>query len=162
MDPYPVKKYLTVALIFFAAAFLFINFGHSGKSIMFHPEIIPTNEICYIKDEIPVPLPDGDYPLAMPPGETFVKGIAPMMLVKVNDEYYPLNIADDSILPRLGKQLPLKILFGFTSPHAENTLPYLEKTGGDPAEQYRRFSLYYLHVGHGYGKVQRVFEYKKF
>ena len=83
-----------------------------------------------------------------------------MLMVKVGEEYFPLNIADDSILPRQGKLLPLRILFGFTSPHASNTLTYAEKKGGDPAESYRKKAYYYLHVSDGYGHVRRFYRDK--
>ena len=83
-----------------------------------------------------------------------------MLLVQVNGTYYPLNIVDDSIIPRRGKLLPLKILFGFTSKHAENTLHYKEKTGNDPVADYRKKAFYYLRVKDGFGKVQRGFEIK--
>ena len=86
-------------------------------------------------------------------------GKAPMLLIKVGREYYPLNIADDSILPRQGNILPLKILFGFNSPHASNTLKYAEKIGGDPRDSYHRKVRYYLLVKNGYGTVQRFFYY---
>ena len=82
------------------------------------------------------------------------------LMVQVDNQYLPLNIADDSILPRQGKMLPLRILFGFTSPHASNTLKYAEKIGGDPVESYRRKARYYLHVKNGYGEVKRAFYYK--
>ena len=81
-----------------------------------------------------------------------------MLLVEVDGVYYPLNIADDSIIPRRGKTLPLKILFGFTSAHAENTLHYQEKTGNDPVADYRKKAFYYLRVENGFGRVQRDFK----
>ena len=93
----------------------------------------------------------------MPAGGTFVNGIAPMMLIKVDGEFYPLNIADDSILPRQGRQLPARILFGFSSPHASNTLTYDEKKHDDPVADYKRKAIYYLHVSKGYGEVKRKY-----
>ncbi len=156
-DPYPTKKYLAVALIFFAAAFSVMYFDMDGKLQMFHREIFPAGKICYIKDCHPVPLADGDYPLAKPPKDCFVNGKIPLLLVKVEEIYYPLNIESDTLLPNNGGLLPLKILFGFTSPHAENTLKYVEKGGGDPAKAYARKSRYYLHVEDGFGKVRREF-----
>ena len=83
-----------------------------------------------------------------------------MLLVEVDGTYYPLNIADDSVIPRQGKLLPLKILFGFTSPHAENKLTYKEKTGNDPVADYRKKAFYYLRVENGFGRVQRDFVVK--
>ena len=126
----------------------------------FHKEIAPSNSISYFKDDKLIALADGKYLLAMPAAGTFVRGKAPMLLVKVGRDYYPLNIADDSILPRQGKVLPLKILFGFTSPHASNTLKYAEKSGGNPVESYHRKSRYYLQVENGFGTVQRSFYYQ--
>ena len=89
-----------------------------------------------------------------------MRGKAPMLLVRVGRDYYPLNIEDDSILPRQGRMLPLKILFGFTSPHASNTLKYEEKTGANPKESYHKKARYYLQVKDGFGSVQRYYVYQ--
>ncbi len=155
-----LKSYAATAAIFFILAFCVVIFKPTTKEPSFHAEIFPSESISYIKDEKPVALPDGDYYLAMPAGGTFVRGVAPMLMIKVGREYYPLNIADDSVLPRQGRLLPLKILFGFTSPHASNTLKYAEKNGGDPVESYRRKSQYYLHVENGFGAVRRKYYYQ--
>ena len=159
-QPFKVELYTVVAVIFFIMAALSVKFFQTDKVASFHEEIFPSQAISYIKDNKPVALADGNYILAMPAGGTFVNGVAPMMLVKVGREFYPLNIADDSILPRQGRQLPARILFGFTSAHASNTLKYEEKIGGDPAESYRRKAYYYLHVHEGYGEVQRAYKYQ--
>lgn len=159
-QPFKIELYTVAALIFFILAALSVKFFQSDKVASYHEEIFPTEQLCYIKDNKPVALADGDYLLAMPAGGTFVNGVAPMLLVEVGGEYYPLNIADDSILPRQGRQLPLKILFGFTSAHAENKLNYAEKDGGDPSESYRRKAYYYLHVENGFGEVQRAYNYQ--
>lgn len=159
-QPYPTKLYVAAAAIFFVLSILTVLFQpHSNPS--FHKEIIPADSLCYIKDGKTIALADGDYPLAMPAGGTFVNGVAPMLMVKVGRDYFPLNIADDSPLPRHGKLLPLKILFGFTSPHAENTLKYHEKHSGDPVEDYSHKARYYLHVEGGFGKVRRSYVYQK-
>lgn len=155
MEPKIITPYLMAAAFFFALAICTVVFKDKSIDPSFHKEIVPSNSISYFKDEKLIPLADGDYLLAMPPGGTFVKGVPPMLLVQVDKEYYPLNIADDSILPRQGKMLPLRILFGFTSPHASNTLKYAEKINNNPVEDYKLKSRYYLRVENGYGSVQR-------
>ena len=161
-QPFKVELYTVVAVIFFILAAISVKFFQSNdKAASFHEEIFPSDAISYIKDNKPVELPDGDYELAMPAGGTFVNGVAPMMLIKVDGEFFPLNIADDSILPRQGRQLPARILFGFTSLHASNTLKYEEKKNDDPVADYKRKALYYLKVSKGYGEVQRKYHYEK-
>ena len=154
------KFYFIAVAVFMLLAFAVVIYPKPATPPSWHEEIFPSNALSYIKDGELVPLPDGDYPLAMPPEGTFVGEVAPMLLVKVNDVYYPLNIADDSIIPRHGKLLPLKILFGFTSAHAENTLTYKEKTGNDPVADYRKKAVYYIEVKDGFGHVRRNFEIK--
>ena len=151
------KFYFIAAIVFMLLAFAVVLFPKSGTPPSWHEEIFPSNALSYIKDGKLVPLSDGDYPLDMPSGGTFVGKVAPMLMVEVDGTYYPLNIVDDSIIPRNGKLLPLKILFGFTSAHAENTLHYKEKTGNDPVADYRKKAFYYLRVKNGYGQVQRGF-----
>ncbi len=155
-----ITSYLAAATFFFILAIFAVVFPNKNTDPSFHKEIIPSNAISYIKDEKLVALANGKYLLAMPEGGTFVKGVAPMLLIKVGRDYYPLNIADDSILPRQGRMLPLKILFGFTSPHASNTLKYEEKTGDDPRLSYMRKARYYLHVENGFGTVKRSYYYQ--
>ena len=157
-QPFKVELYTAVAVIFFIAAAVSVKFFQSDVEPSFHEEIFPSQAISYIKDNELVKLSDGDYMLAMPAGGTFVNGVAPMLLVEVDGNFYPLNIADDSILPRQGKQLPLKILFGFTSPHAENKLQYQEKVGGDPVESYKKKAYYFLRVKDGFGRVERFYK----
>ena len=152
------KFYFIAVAVFMSLAFAMVLSPKSETPPSWHEEIFPSDALCYIKDDKLIALPDGDYPLAMPPEGTFVGKIAPLLLVQVRGVYYPLNIADDSIIPRHGKTLPLKILFGFTSAHAENTLKYKEKTGNDPVADYRKKASYYLQVKNGYGRVQRKFE----
>ena len=154
------KFYFIAVAVFMSLAFAIVLYPKSGTPPSWHEEIFPSNALSYIKGNELVALPDGDYPLAMPPEGTFVGKIAPLLLVQVRGVYYPLNIADDSIIPRHGKTLPLKILFGFTSAHAENTLKYAEKNGNDPVAAYRRKAIYYLRVEKGFGRVQRKFEIK--
>ncbi len=154
------KFYFIAVATFLSLAFAIVLYPKSQLPPSWHEEILPSNALSYIKDGELAALPDGDYPLAMPPKGVFVEGIAPMLLVQVNGIYYPLNIADDSVIPRQGKTLPLKILFGFTSAHAENTLKYKEKTGNDPVADYRKKAIYYLEVKNGFGRVQRKFEIK--
>ena len=160
-ENYPTKIYTAIAVIFFILAFAVVKFQNSDVEPSFHEEIIHSDSISYIDGENLIKLVDGNYPLAMPAKGTFVNGVAPMLMVEVRGRYYPLNIADDSILPRQGKLLPLKILFGFTSPHAHNKLKYAEKNGDNPKEDYRRKARYYLHVENGFGEVQREFVIEK-
>lgn len=150
-----ITPYLMAAAFFFALAICTVVFKDKNVNPSFHKEIVPSNAISYFKGDTLITLADGDYLLAMPPGGTFVRGKVPMLLVQVDKKYFPLNIADDSLLPRRGKMLPLKILFGFTSPHASNTLKYAEKINNNPVEDYDRKARYYLHVEKGYGSVQR-------
>ena len=161
-QPFKVEFYTAVAVIFFVVAAISVKFFQSDKAASFHEEIFPSDAISYIKDNRLVELADGDYMLAMPAGGTFVNGIAPMLLIETDGNFYPLNIADDSFLPRQGKQLPLRILFGFTSPHAENKLKYAEKGGGDPVESYRKKAYYFLRVKNGFGTVERFYKTKEF
>ena len=154
------KFYFIATAVFMLLAFAVVLYPKSQTLPSWHEEIFPSEAISCIKDDKIFALPDGDYPLAMPPEGTFVGKVAPMLLVQVDGVYYPLNIADDSIIPRQGKLLPLKILFGFTSAHAENTLHYQEKTGNDPVADYRKKAFYYLHVEDGFGRVQRDFVIK--
>ena len=154
------KFYFIAVGVFVILAFAVVLWPKSDTPPSWHEEIFPSKALSYIKDGKLVALPDGDYQLAMPPGGTFVNDVAPMLMVEVDGNYYPLNIVDDSIIPRQGKLLPLKILFGFTSAHAENTLHYQEKTGNDPVADYRKKAFYYLHVEHGFGRVQRGFVIK--
>ena len=154
------KFYFIIAAVFVTLAFAVVLYPKSNTPPSWHEEIFPSNALSYIKDRKLFELPDGDYPLAMPPAGTFVGKVAPMLMIQVNGKYYPLNIADDSIIPRSGNLLPLKILFGFTSAHAENTLDYKEKTGNDPVADYRKKAFYYMRVKDGFGRVQRGFMIK--
>ena len=155
-----IPSYLAAASFFFVLAICAVIFADKNSDPSFHKEIAPSDSISYFKDDKLIALADGKYLLAMPAGGTFVRGKPPMLLVKVGRDYYPLNIEDDSILPRQGRMLPLKILFGFTSPHASNTLKYEEKTGGNPKESYHKKARYYLQVKNGFGSVQRYYVYQ--
>lgn len=154
------KFYFVAVAVFVTLAFAVVLFPKSNTPPSWHEEIFPSDALSYIDNGKLVALPDGDYPLAMPPAGTFVGEVAPMLLVQVDGTYYPLNIADDSIIPRSGKLLPLKILFGFSSAHAENTLRYKEKTGDDPVADYSKKAFYFLRVKDGFGRVQRDFVIK--
>ena len=156
-QPFKWKRYTAVAIIFFILAFLVAKFQPKDNDPSFHEEIIPSQAISYIKDGNAISLANGEYALAMPEGGTFVNGKPPMLLVEVDGEFYPLNILDDSILPRQGRRLPLKILFGFTSPYASNKLHYDEKKSGDPEKDFRRKAQYYLNVVDGFGYVERKY-----
>ena len=151
------KFYFVAVAVFLSLAFAVVLYPKSSTPPSWHEEIFSSSTLSYIRDGELVALVDGDYPLAMPPYGTFVGKVAPLLLVEVDGTYYPLNIADDSIIPRRGKLLPLKILFGFTSAHAENTLKYKEKTGNDPVADYRKKAYYFLRVENGYGRIQRGF-----
>lgn len=167
LNPYNINLYAVAAAIFFMLSIIvyYVQIGfNEGKGSSYHKEILPSSQLCYINDGELIPLADGAYPLAMPSknstleinGEKFF----PMLLILVpndsgNFELYPLNIADDSFLPRQGRILALHILFGFTSDHAENTLVYDEKMNDTAAEDYKRKAFYYMRIVNGYGKVER-------
>ena len=173
-NPYNIDKYAAAAVFFLILSFiasylhfnLFVNIkGGNG----YHKEIIPSNSLCYIKDDEAIPLKDGAYPIAMPSQDSKLEingqKFFPMMLVFVptidepktidDFELYPINIADDSLLPRRGNTIALHILFGFTSDHAENKLVYAEKGNDTAAEDYKRKAFYYLAVKDGYGRMER-------
>jgi len=154
------KFYFIATAVFMTLAFAVVLLPKSSKPPSWHSEILPSDALSYIRDGQLVALPDGDYPLAMPPEGTFVGKFAPMLMIEVDGTYYPLNIVDDSLIPRHGKLLPLKILFGFTSAHAENTLHYKEKIGNDPVADYRKKAFYYMRVEKGFGRVQRGYVIK--
>ena len=173
-NPYNLSKY-AMAVIFFLSLSLIvcyyqIGFNHTEENNGYHKEILPSRALSYIKDGKPVRLVDGSYPVAMPSQDFNLelkdKKVFPLFLVLVPNykprsteiedfELYPINIADDSILPRRGRTLALHILFGFTSDHAENTLLYAEKGNDTAAEDYKRKAFYYLVVKNGYGKMER-------
>ena len=172
--PYDIDKY-TVAVAFFLmlsiiVCYFQIGFTHGEEGNGYHKEILPSSQLCYIKDGELVPLANGAYPVAMPSQDSTLringKKVFPLFLVLVpkadtsstdiNDfELYPINIADDSLLPRRGRTLALHILFGFTNEHAENKLVYAEKGNDTAAEDYKRKAFYYLVVKSGYGKMER-------
>ena len=168
LNPYNINLYAVAAAIFFILSIIVycfqMGFGNNDKSNGYHKEILPSSQLCYIKDGELIPLPDGAYPVAMPSQDSGFEindeEVFPMLLILVPNstgdfELYPLNIADDSFLPRRGKTLALHILFGFTSDHAENTLVYEEKVNDTAAEDYKRKAFYYLQVKDGYGKMER-------
>ena len=172
-NPYNVDNYAAAAVFFlifsFIVCFLKVDFRHTEGDNGYHKEILPSSTLSYIKDGRLVPLPDGAYPAAMPSQESIINingnKAFPLFLVFVpksadstdiaDYELYPINIADDSLLPRRGKILALHILFGFTSDHAENKLVYAEKGNDTAAEDYKRKAFYYLIVKDGYGKMER-------
>ena len=157
LQKFSQKFYFIAVVVFVSLAFAVALAPKPSTPPSWHDEIFPSDALSYIKDGKLVALADGTYSLAMPPEGTFVGKVAPLLLVEVDGEYYPLNIVDDSIIPRHGKTLPLKILFGFTSAHAENTLHYAEKSGNDPVADYRKKAFYFLRVQNGFGRVQRGF-----
>ena len=179
-NPYDVDKYSAAAVFFLILSIIVcyfqIGFSHVEEDNGYHKEILPSKSLSYIKDGHLVRLPDGAYPVAMPSQDSSfeVNGekVFPLLLVfvprpdtKATDiedfELYPINIADDSLLPRRGRTLALHILFGFTSAHAENTLLYAEKGNDTAAEDYKRKAFYYLVVKDGYGKMERDYMTKE-
>ena len=173
LNPYQVDKYVDVAIFFVILAVIVCYFQIGSthhNSSDYHGEIIPSRALSYIKNGQLIALVDGAYPVAMPSEDSYVdvddKKVFPMMLILVPQfesnsntvkdfNLYPLNIVDDSILPRRGRTLALHILFGFTSDHAENKLLYDEKVSDSAAEDYKRKAFYYLVVKNGYGTMQR-------
>ena len=173
-NPYNLDKYFAAATFFLVLSLMVcyfqIGFSHIEEGNGYHKEILPSESLSYIKDGQLIPLPNGAYPVAMPSQDSFIEingeKIFPLLLVFVpksdtkaadieDFELYPINIADDSLLPRRGRTLPLHILFGFTSDHAENTLLYAEKGNDTAAEDYKRKAFYYLVVKDGFGKMER-------
>lgn len=130
----------------------------------YHAEIIPSRALSYIDGGRLVELPDGNYPVAMPAGDAALvidgEKKFPLLMVMVpldgGLKLYPLNVADDSFLPRQGRTLALNILMGFTSAHAENRLQYGEKLGS--VEDYKRKAYYYLEVRSGAGRMRRGYK----
>ena len=172
--PYNIDKYAAAVAFFLILSLIVcyfqIGFTHSEEGNGYHKEILPSSQLSYIKDGKLIPLADGSYPVAMPSQDSIIiindKKFFPMLLILVptanNDfELYPLNIADDSLLPRRGRTLVLHILFGFTSNYAENTLVYAEKGIDTAAEDYKRKAFYYLVVKDGYGKMERDYMTKE-
>lgn len=159
----------SVAISFFltiACALCYFQIGLGGdETAEFHREIIPSTGISYIRDEKPILLPDGNYPLAVPSKDSFLKiedrEVFPLFLIMIRDEdsklrLYPLNVLNESILPHMGKTLALHILMEFKTAFGENRLTYDEKHAGVPPRiSYAKKVYYYLHVEHGFGTIER-------
>ena len=174
-NPYNIDKYAAAAVFFLILSFMVcyfqIGFKHTEEGTGYHKEILPSSALSYIKDGELIPLDDGAYPVAMPSQDSTLEingeEYFPLLLILVpssnGEEFdlYPLNIADDSLLPRQGRTLALHILFGFTSDHAENKLVYAEKGNDTAAEDYKRKAFYYLVVKNGYGKIERDYMTKE-
>ena len=162
LNPYEIDKY-TAAIAFFLILSLIVCHFQIQEPKDFHKEILPSEKLSYIKDGKLIEIEDGNYPVAMPPKDSTLElndeKFFPMLLILVPNEnnfnLYPLNILDDSILPRQGKTLALHILFGFKSKHAENNLLYEEKINDSAHEDYKRKVFYYLHVENGFGSMRR-------
>ena len=174
LNPYNINLYAVAAAIFFILSIIVYcfqaRFSDDDNGNGYHKETLPSSQLCYINNGDLVPLSDGAYPLAMPSQDSTLEingeKVFPMLLILVPNadgdfELYPLNIADDSVLPRQGRILALHILFGFTSDHAENTLVYEEKVNDTAAEDYKRKAFYYLRVKDGYGKMERGYMNKE-
>ena len=167
LNPYRVGRYLEVIIFFliltFTVVYLQTEISNNEKGNDYHREILPSESLSYIKDGQAVAIADGAYPVAMPSQDAWIEisgqRYFPLFLILLPTadgfELYPINIIDDSLLPRRGQVLPLHILFGFTSDHAENRLVYAEKGNDTAAEDYKRKAFYYLVVENGYGKMQR-------
>ena len=167
-NPYQTKVYAAVAALFFIlsiiCASIGLGIGFEGRENAYHKEIIPSRALSYIDDGKLIELADGNYPVAMPPGDATLmidgRKKFPLLLVMLPTaeglKLYPLNIADDSFLPRQGRTLALNILIGFTSAHAENRLQYDEKHGN--VEDYKRKAYYYMEVRGGVGRMRRGYK----
>lgn len=167
-NPYQPKIYAAAVVLFFVLSMVCICFkigiGFEGKNASYHQELLPSRAICYIDGGRALELPDGNYPVAMPSGDEtlmlYGQKKFPLLMVMVPTadglKLYPLNVADDSILPRQGRTLALNILIGFTSAHAENRLQYGEKLGN--VEDYKRKAYYYLEVRSGVGRMRRGYK----
>ena len=168
-NPYQTEVYAAIAVLFFmmsiACVVLGYGIGFEGRENAYHKEIIPSKALSYIDDGQLIALPNGNYPVAMPSGDEWltINGARkfPLLMVMVPTadgqlKLYPLNIEDDSFLPRQGRTLALNILIGFTSAHAENRLQYDEKHGN--VEDYKRKAYYYLEVRSGAGRMKRGYK----
>lgn len=167
-NPYQTKIYAAVAVLFFMLSMvcvaLGIGIGFDGRENAYHKEIMPSKALSYIDDGKLIELKDGNYPVAMPSSDEtlMIDGEKkfPLLMVMVPTEgglkLYPLNVADDSFLPRQGRTLALNILIGFTSAHAENRLQYDEKHGD--VSDYKRKAYYYLEVRGGAGRMKRGYK----
>ncbi len=159
--------YNTAVSFFLLAAFTLCYFriGLGGdESGEFHSEIVHALGISYIKDEKPILLKDGNYPLAVPSKDSWLyvdgKRYFPLFLVMVEENsqlnLYPLNVKNESFLPHIGNTLPLHILMEFKTTYGENLLVYDEKPAGMSArDSYARKVYYYLHVSNGFGRIER-------
>ena len=169
LNPYQTKIYAAIAVLFFMLSIVCVEcglgIGFEGRENAYHKELMPSKALSYIDDGRLVELPDGKYPVAMPSGDEWlmIDGVRkfPLLMVMVPTadgqlKLYPLNIEDDSFLPRAGRMLALNILIGFTSAHAENRLQYDEKHGN--VEDYKRKGYYYLEVKSGVGRMRRGYK----
>ena len=159
----------SVAISFFLTlsfAFCYFQIGLGGsESSEFHEEIIPSAGISYIKNYEAIMIPDGNYSIAVPSKDTFLRinghRIHPLFLIMIPDSdskmrLYPLNVKDNSILPHIGKTLALHILMEFRSTYGANRLTYDEKHPNIPARiSYSKKVYYYLHVENGFGTIER-------
>ncbi len=171
LNPYQTEIYAATAAGFLLLAMICMYFGlgigFEGKNMSYHAEILPSRAIGYIDDGRVIELPDGNYPVAMPSGDDWItiEGAKkmPLLLIAVPTgdglKLYPLNVEDDSFLPRQGRTLALNILMGFTSAHAENRLEYDEKHGN--VEDYKRKAYYYMEVRHGVGRMKRGYKFSR-
>ena len=108
-NPYNIEKYIEAVLFFTILTFIALHFqfdeSHKDKGNGYHKEILPSNALCYIKNNELVKLSDGAYPVAMPSQDSTLdidgKTIFPMLLILVPElkdnqitdfELYPLNI----------------------------------------------------------------------
>lgn len=171
LNPYQTKIYAAVAVLFFLLAMFCVHFeigiGFDGRENAYHKEIIPSLKLSYIDGGQLIELADGNYPVAMPSSDNTLtiggKKKFPLLMVMVPTaeglKLYPLNVADDSFLPRQGGTLALNILIGFTSAHAENRLQYDEKHGD--VSDYKRKAYYYLEVKSGVGRMRRGYKFSR-
>ena len=171
INPYQTEIYAATAALFLLLSMVCLYFGlgigFEGKNISYHAELMPSRALSYIDGGRLIELPDGNYPVAMPSGDEslMIDGQKkfPLLMVAVPTaaglRLYPLNVADDSFLPRQGRLLALNILMGFTSAHAENRLEYDEKHGN--VEDYKRKAYYYIEVRSGVGRMRRGYKFSR-
>ena len=175
-EPYPLDRYTAAIVFFFVTAFgvcyLHSGFDSGEERNGYHEEIIPYVSASYLKDQQPIPLPDGCYALAVPSKDDFLpdgkQRMFPLFLILIpeNNSFrlYPINLSDHSILERNGQMLALHHLLVFSGKHAENSLRYDEKNGinhASAADDYAKKAFYYLSVINGYGEIQRGYMSKE-
>ena len=115
-NPYKVDRYIEVVLFFIILTFIVIYFQidtrHNEHGNGYHKEILPSTSLSYIKYGQPVPLADGNYPIAMPSQDSTIKingqEVFPMLLILVPEikDGQILDAATESALENDAATIP--------------------------------------------------------